>query len=54
VTWTKETLFAYLENPQKYIPGTKMLFAGIESRKDRTDIAAFVASTGKRHSAVDE
>jgi cytochrome c2 len=35
VTWNEETLFAYLENPKKYIPGTKMAFAGFKKEQDR-------------------
>lgn len=31
VTWAEDTLFDYLENPKKYIPGTKMAFAGVSS-----------------------
>jgi cytochrome c len=44
VTWTEENLFAYLENPAKYIPGTKMVFAGFKSRNDRADVIAFLKS----------
>ena len=28
ITWEQETLDVYLTNPKKYIPGTKMVFAG--------------------------
>nr|XP_019007919.1 cytochrome c [Kwoniella pini CBS 10737]OCF46700.1 cytochrome c [Kwoniella pini CBS 10737] len=35
VTWEGQTLFEYLENPKKYIPGTKMAFAGLKKAKDR-------------------
>ena len=28
ITWEDETLDIYLTNPKKYIPGTKMVFAG--------------------------
>ena len=28
ITWEQETLDIYLTNPKKYIPGTKMVFAG--------------------------
>ncbi|TFK99344.1 cytochrome c-like domain-containing protein [Pterulicium gracile] len=38
VTWDDETLFEYLENPKKYIPGTKMAFAGLKKEKDRNDL----------------
>ncbi|TYJ52704.1 cytochrome c [Cryptococcus floricola] len=38
VTWDGQTLFEYLENPKKYIPGTKMAFAGLKKPKDRNDL----------------
>ena len=31
ITWETETLDIYLTNPKKYIPGTKMVFAGKQS-----------------------
>lgn len=33
VHWDENTLFDYLENPKKYIPGTKMAFAGLKKEK---------------------
>lgn len=41
-TWDKETLFAYLEAPQKFIPGTKMAFAGLPTAQDRADVIAYL------------
>jgi cytochrome c len=35
VKWDETTLFEYLENPKKYIPGTKMAFAGFKKESDR-------------------
>ncbi|CAM0134720.1 hypothetical protein VKS41_000732 [Umbelopsis sp. WA50703] len=40
VTWNDETLFEYLLNPKKYIPGTKMAFAGLKKEQDRADLIA--------------
>lgn len=44
ITWSKETLFEYLENPNKYIPGTKMVFAGLKKPQDRADLITFIES----------
>ncbi|KAK4688602.1 cytochrome c, partial [Tremellales sp. Uapishka_1] len=43
VVWENDTLFEYLENPKKYIPGTKMAFAGLKKGKDRNDLISHLA-----------
>jgi len=47
ITWSKETLWAYLENPAKYIPGTKMIFAGIKKKPERADLIAYLIDSTK-------
>ena len=42
ITWGNDTLDVYLENPKKYIPGTKMVFAGLKKKKDRGDLIAYI------------
>jgi hypothetical protein len=42
ITWDETTLFDYLENPKKYIPGTKMAFAGLKKDKDRNDLITYL------------
>jgi cytochrome c len=42
VIWKEDTLFDYLKNPKKYIPGTKMAFAGFAKEKDRADVIAYL------------
>jgi len=47
ITWTKDTLFVYLENPKKFIPGTKMVFAGIKKAQERADLIAYLEQASK-------
>ncbi|UYV60488.1 CYCS [Cordylochernes scorpioides] len=47
ITWSRETLFVYLENPKKYIPGTKMVFAGIKKKEERADLIAYIEQASK-------
>ncbi|KAL2282131.1 hypothetical protein FJTKL_11174 [Diaporthe vaccinii] len=45
IEWKEDTLFEYLENPKKYIPGTKMAFGGLKKEKDRNDLITYVSAT---------
>ena len=42
VVWTRETLFEYLLNPKKFIPGTKMVFAGLKKADERADLIKYI------------
>lgn len=42
--WTPENLSAFLENPRKYMPGTKMAFAGLPKATDRANVIAWLAT----------
>ena len=42
ITWESDTMDIYLTNPEKYIPGTKMVFAGLKKKKDRNDLIAYL------------
>jgi cytochrome c len=43
--WTPEALNGFLENPKKYMPGTKMAFAGLPKAEDRANVIAYLATT---------
>jgi len=47
ITWGDDTLFEYLENPKKYIPGTKMVFAGLKKPQERADLIAYLRDSTK-------
>ncbi|KIN05560.1 hypothetical protein OIDMADRAFT_16876 [Oidiodendron maius Zn] len=47
ITWDQNTLFDYLENPKKFIPGTKMAFGGLKKDKDRNDLITFLREETK-------
>ena len=41
--WTTEELFDFLKKPGKYLPGTKMTFAGIRKPEQIADLIAFLS-----------
>ncbi len=47
IVWSKDILFEYLENPQEYIPGTRMAFPGIKDAQERADLIEYLAANGE-------
>ncbi|CDR96994.1 cytochrome c, putative [Babesia bigemina] len=48
IVWSEKHLFMYLVNPKEYIPGTKMVFAGMKKEQERADLIAYLKeATGK-------
>ncbi|MFV9875795.1 MAG: cytochrome c family protein [Rickettsiales endosymbiont of Dermacentor nuttalli] len=43
-TWTYDELFNFIRSPQKFIPGTKMTFAGFKKPEDIADVIAYLRS----------
>ncbi|PZQ80440.1 MAG: cytochrome c family protein [Ancylobacter novellus] len=42
--WTAEILSQYLENPKAFMPGVKMVFAGLPKESDRADLEAYLGT----------
>jgi cytochrome c len=42
--WNADTLNVYLTNPQKDIPGVKMIFAGYPDAQDRANVIAYLST----------
>ncbi len=42
LVWTEDVLFAYLENPRQYLPGTYMSFVGLKQPQQRADVIAYL------------
>src|SRR6266568_3169257 len=47
VAWNGATLDKWLANPQRFLPGTSMGFAGIREAKDRQDVIAYLQSVAE-------
>lgn len=46
LTWTEEQLYVYLENPQRIVPGTKMIYPGQRDAQKRADLIAYLKNPG--------
>jgi cytochrome c len=44
IRWTTNELMVYLRAPREYLPGVKMMFAGLPDPKDRENVVAFLAT----------
>lgn len=44
IVWSEPVLFTYLEAPQKFLPGTKMSYAGLKDAQKRADVIAYLKS----------
>lgn len=42
VLWNATSLDAWLADPRKFLPGTRMPFSGMRSARDRSDLIAFL------------
>ena len=47
VVWDDKSLDAYLTKPKKFIPGTKMIFAGLKKKTDRDNLIAYLKEAAK-------
>lgn len=47
VKWTPETLDKYLTNPRTFMPGNRMIFAGLPNAADRENVIAYLAKPVK-------
>ena len=47
ITWTKQTMDAFLADPQKLVPGNRMPYAGIPDAKERADLIEYLMQVTK-------
>ena len=47
VTWDAASLDTYITDPQAFIPGNRMAFAGISDQSQRDDLIAYLAVASK-------
>ncbi|MEM8592547.1 MAG: c-type cytochrome [Pseudomonadota bacterium] len=45
-SWTPENLYAFIENPKGFAPGTSMSFNGLAKPEDRTNLIAYLETIG--------
>jgi cytochrome c len=42
IVWTEENLKKYLRDPKGFIPGNRMIFAGLKREQDRENVIAYL------------
>ncbi len=42
ITWSEAHLAEYVTNPKKYVPGNKMVFAGLKKDTEKADVIAYL------------
>jgi cytochrome c len=47
ITWGEAVFKEYVTDPRAKVPGTKMVFAGIKSEKERNDLWSYVSQFDK-------
>ena len=47
IIWDEKTLNAYIANPKKYVPGTKMSFPGLKKENQILDLLEYLKETTK-------
>jgi cytochrome c len=47
LTWDEASLNAFIEAPQKLVPGTRMSFAGVKDKGKRDEIVAWLKSNSQ-------
>ncbi len=47
LVWTEETLDKFLQNPTKFVPGTRMGYAGVKDDQERADLLAYLKEATK-------
>ncbi|KHJ94516.1 cytochrome [Oesophagostomum dentatum] len=51
VVWSRETMFEYLADPKKFMPGTKMVFPGMKKSNERADLIKYMEVEGAKKPA---
>jgi cytochrome c len=47
ITWTPQTLDAYIADPQQAVPANRMPYAGMPEARDRADLIAYLLQAFK-------
>lgn len=54
LSWTRETLDAFLADPRAVVPRSRMSYAGMANSQDRADLVAYLARFSRRETDLPE